>query len=250
MFALALYFALSPFSILLGVFAVGAIIKYGHLIAEARGKLNGTVFSRNTYGAYMRTKVTPTNPSTPSQSAVRARFADASQAWRGLGIATLTAWRAIAVQFTRTNVFGDNVPLTGFNLWVRLNRNLQEIGLALLTSPPAPTTVEGVTGLTITPNATAGTFLIAFTPTPTPADHYMIVQATPGVSAGIKFLGGQYRTIGVLPPASASTVNIFADYTDKFGDMTVGLTYGVRVKFVEGNTGIPSTPFEAIAVAV
>lgn len=240
----------TPVGLMFGLFTFGAIIKFGHLISDARGKLNGTVFSRNTYGAYMRAKVTPVNPQTSFQAAVRNRLSDASQAWRGITEDERTGWNAIAVQFTRSNIFGDNVPLTGFNLFVRLNRNLLEIGLPLITQAPKPTTVEGVTSLAITPNATAGTFGVAYAPTPTPANHYMIVRATPGFGAGRSFFGGQFRVIGVLPPASASPLAAIADYVDRFGPLAVGQKYAVRVNFVHGLSGIDSTPLEARAIAV
>ena len=34
------------------------------IVADIRNKLNGSVFSKNRYGAYVRTKVTPVNPQT------------------------------------------------------------------------------------------------------------------------------------------------------------------------------------------
>jgi len=227
-----------------------ALIKFGQGVADARGKLNGLVFSRNTYGAYMRTKVTPINPQTTHQATSRVRLADAAQAWRGITDNERKSWNSIAVQFSRTSIFGDNVPLTGFNLFVRLNKNLLQIGLPLISTPPAPSTVEGITGLTITPNATANTFGLAFTPTPTPADHYLVVRATPGFGAGRTFFGGQYRVIGVTAPATASPLAIHADYIDRFGPLIIGQKYGVSINFVHALSGIPSTPQQAVAIAV
>ena len=41
-----------------------AKIKMTAIVADMRNKLNGSVFSRNRGGAYIRTKVTPINPQT------------------------------------------------------------------------------------------------------------------------------------------------------------------------------------------
>jgi hypothetical protein len=48
-------------------------VLYGQIISEARGKLGGLVASKNTYGNYMRNKVTPANPQTTEQVAARNR---------------------------------------------------------------------------------------------------------------------------------------------------------------------------------
>ena len=52
-----------------------AKIKFGMMMTDARGKLGGQVFSKNKGGAYVRTKVTPSNPQTIAQTTRRALFA-------------------------------------------------------------------------------------------------------------------------------------------------------------------------------
>ena len=61
-----------------------AKIKLSAIVSEMRGKLNGSVFSKNRGGAYIRTKVTPVNPQSLAQGLVRATLTNLSQAWRGL----------------------------------------------------------------------------------------------------------------------------------------------------------------------
>jgi hypothetical protein len=51
-----------------------AKINFGQTVNDARGKLGGTVFSKNKSGAYTRRKVTPANPRTVAQSRVRNFF--------------------------------------------------------------------------------------------------------------------------------------------------------------------------------
>ena len=41
------------------------------IVADIRNKLNGSVFSKNRYGAYVRTKVTPVNPQSTAQQNTR-----------------------------------------------------------------------------------------------------------------------------------------------------------------------------------
>lgn len=59
-------------------------LKFGAIVVDGRGKIGGHVASKNGAGAYLRTKVTPTNPQTARQSFVRALFAAITAAWSGL----------------------------------------------------------------------------------------------------------------------------------------------------------------------
>ena len=101
-----------------------------------RGHTGGTVFSKNTFANYIRNKVSPVNPDTPAQSLVRSRFTSLSQDWRGLTQAQIRAWNQGAQAFAHTNVFGNNVPLTGFNLFKQLNQNLLAAGAATIDDIP------------------------------------------------------------------------------------------------------------------
>lgn len=56
-------------------------IKYGAGIVDGSGKLNGWVASKNRGGSYMRTKVTPLNPSTSAQQNARGILGSLSTQW-------------------------------------------------------------------------------------------------------------------------------------------------------------------------
>jgi hypothetical protein len=224
-------------------------VKYGQMIAEARGKVAGLVASRNTYGAYMRQKVSPVQPRTSYQLAVRSFLAAASQAWRGISATEQAQWNLIAPTYSRTNVFGDRAPLTGFNLFVQLNRMRQILGLALLTTPPVPTAVSGINLATLAVVSGGPTYTITFTPTPLAANMYAVMYATPGLSPGISFIGGNTRVIGVAPPATASPIEAHVDYSAKFGPLTSGLKYAIQIQIVHGPSGITSALSQATCIA-
>lgn len=218
-----------------------ALIKMGQLISEARGKHGGSVFSRNTYGAILRQKVSPIQPCTSAQLAVRAALAAMAQAWRGLTEAQRASWILTAPSFARTNVFGDKVPYTGFNLYGYLNRMRQVIGLPLLTSCPQPQAVSGLTSLGLSVAAAVPTYSITFSPSPVPADMYIVFYASPGLSQGITFIGANLRVLGVAPPATASPVNALADFEELFGAPVEGDKYTLQAIIVNGPSGITST---------
>jgi hypothetical protein len=84
-------------------------MKFGAFVVAGSGKIGGHVASRNRSGAFLRTKVTPTNPQTGAQNAVRSLLASLSSAWRSLTGAQRAAWNGAVSAFPRTNVFGDIV---------------------------------------------------------------------------------------------------------------------------------------------
>ena len=231
-----------------------ALIKFGQIIAEARGSLAGTVFSRNTAGSYMRQKVSPVQPRTPAQTLVRTLLTAVAQAWRGLTEAERIAWNTVAVIFTNVNVFGDNVPLTGFGLHSKLNRNRQEINEALLTEPPAQTEVEGLTDLSVViDNAEIvlnDRIKITFAPA-FPVTQKSILYATAPLSAGVSFVKAEFRKIDVLVDTDLSPVSIGDAYFAVFGIIPpAGTKAFVKLRPIVITAGISGTELRASDLAV
>lgn len=211
--------------------------KWGMMMVDGSGKLGGQVASKNRGGSYVRTKVTPTNPNTSAQAAVRNRLTSFSQGWRALSAAQLAAWNAAVSDFAKTDIFGDVKQPSGINLYTKLNSNLQEVGSSAIVNPPLPQSVEAV--ITVSATAAAGTpaFSVIFTPTPVPANTAFILRATAQVSPGISNLSGKFRNIDVLPAAGTSPENALAAYTAKFGTLVAGRKIGVELVPVNTVTG-------------
>lgn len=212
-----------------------AKVKFTAFMADARGKLNGTVFSKNRGGSYTRTKVTPSNPQSVAQTVVRQRLAAFSAGFRALTAAQILAWNNAVSDFLGTNVFGDTVTPTGLQLYVKINSNLAAIGVAPLSDPPSPTALSVLTATIASLTNAAFTVSLASITT----DETYVIEATAPVSPGRTFLKNEYRVIttvagtGVAIPAQ----NIFAAYSTKFGAPVTGQRVGLRVKVIHETTG-------------
>lgn len=215
-------------------------VLWGSLAVDGSGKLGGHVYAKNRGGNYVRTKSTPINPQTASQSDVRTSFTSISQAWRALTAAQQVAWNTAVANFKTTDVFGSLRTPSGSNLFMRLNRNLHTIAVAVISDPPAPSTTLSPT--TITPAAAAGaaTFTVAFTPTPIPAGYKMVIRATAQQSPGKTFLKNAYRVVQVVAAAGTSPTNFEAAYVAKFGALVAGNKIGVSIAFYSSTTGLKS----------
>lgn len=193
-------------------------VKYGAIVTEGRGKINGFVASRNKAGAYFRTKVTPSNPDTTYQAAVRSRLASRSQAWKGLTDIQRTAWNSAVGDFTKTDVFGDTQTPSGFNLYVALNNNIINIGESALTTPPVPQSVIAFTSLSVAAANGAQTLTVTFAAA-IAATEKILLFATPAVSPGKSFVKNLYRQIGVLTSTDTSPYDAETEYIAKFGSI-------------------------------
>jgi len=225
-----------------------ALIKFGHLGAtDIRGTTGGTTFSKNRGGAYVRRRVVGTNPQTPAQTSVRNEFGTLSQAWRTISQVRRDTWINATIQFPRLNKLGDTFHLSGLNLFKSLNQNLFDAGLGRINVAPAPVGTSNVSSLSFVP-LSAGTMIVTFSATPTPANNYTLVYASPQVSPGINFLKNRMRIIEVLAPATATGVDVYAAYLAKFGDVIVGQRMNLGFVAVNGVTGEKSPMITATAI--
>lgn len=225
-----------------------AKVLFTAIVADIRGKLNGTVFSKNRGGAYTRTKVTPSNPRTTAQNTVRQRLATYAQGWRALSATAMAAWQSAVENYKKTDIFGNIKNPSGINLYVKINANLTEAGQAAITSPALPGAVTGPVTLALTGAAGTPALSLAFTVTPVVAGMTWIVYATPQVSPGVTFVKNQFRKLTTIAAAATSPDNILTVYTAKFGALVAGQKVFVQVVAVNNTTGQKSPPLSASAI--
>lgn len=227
-----------------------AKLKLSAIVSEMRGKLNGSVFSKNRGGAYVRTKVTPVNPQSIAQGAVRAALTNLSQGWRGLTEAQRAAWNSAVSNFTGTDIFGDIKTPSGINLYNKLNLNLNAIGVAPINTPPMAVSVGFFDSLIIIADASSGTVAATYTAVGASAGQTVVVEATPCVSSGKSFVKSEFRQIATFAGDAASPQAIGASVVAKFGAMTVGQKIFVRLKFVDNTTGVSGQYTSASTIVV
>lgn len=223
-------------------------MKFGAIVVDGRGKVGGHVASKNRYGAYLRTKVTPVNPQTAKQVNVRARLSGLAQDWRGLTAAQRLAYNNAVSDYKKTNIFGDIQNPTGFNLFVLLNMNLLNIGEAQQSTPPLPGSPAAITSASLVSDVSDAKIEITFAPAVGLDNHY-IVKATPALSAGKSFVKSEYRQIDVLDNADASPVNLMAAWSAVFGAApAAGTKIFVQLIPILDATGQAGLPYEVSAV--
>lgn len=219
--------------------------KWGAIVVDGRGKIGGHVASKNRSGSYFRTKVSPVNPQSSFQSAVRAIFTTLSQAWRSLSTAQIAAWNAAVDNFKGTNVFGDIKTPSGMNVFMRLNQNIVNVGGSQINVPPTDLSSPDGTEFTATSDVSDTEVELTWASGAVPASTVRVVEATPPVSPGVSFVKNQFRVIANIAAAAVSPQDVWADYVAKFGAPVAGQKIIVRMKDVSLTTGLTSPYYYA-----
>lgn len=221
--------------------------KFGAIVVDGRGKIGGHVMTKNRQGAAMRTKVTPIHRSSNDQQEAKSRFSVLSTSWRSLTPAERGSWDSAAPDYKKSNIFGDSYSPTGKNLFMIVNQGLMLAGEAAVNTPPENIPADALTALSVASNTTAAQTL-TFAPTPVPADHVLVIEATRPLSAGVASPGKTFRSIQNIAAAAATPANTFAAYSAKFGTPTTGKKIFFRAFLINLTSGNRSLPLQTSSI--
>lgn len=219
-----------------------AKVNYGGVVMDARGKMNGLVYSKNKFGPFVRTKVTPTNRNTAAQAQVRANFGELSKQWSSLlTAAERVDWTNLAQNYPRRDVFGNTKVLTGFNMFLSVNQILLQLGQTPHETAPIDqsiTPIPTVAGVAFTTSA------LTFSQTAAAAtDTVFYVFGSSQTNAGTVPPANRYRYIGSPAPATGTfpaVIDVTALYEPIFGVPVSGLPLGLLISSVNTNNGAVS----------
>ena len=208
-------------------------------IADARGSINGTVYSRGIGGLYMKNRVKPLNPQSARQSAVRSQLASLSSGWRALTDAQREAWSAQADNYPATNRVGETYKPSGYQLYMTLNSNLNAVNAPIISVPVAP---KGNTAAIIDSSImelTAGVLTTGSVTLDTAysADEFILIEATGGLSTGISSPSSSLFKRITSDDSAAATTAFTSDYISVLGSPAVGTKVFIKVFLVDADTG-------------
>lgn len=223
--------------------------KFGSIVVDGRGKIGGHVVSKNRSGSYIRTKVTPVNPRTSSQTLIRTSFGTFSQLFRTLTAAQVAAWNAAVDLWKTTNIFGDSVKPSGFNLFVRLNQNISIAGAGTISNPPTPVMERLSFGCTAVVDVSENTFTVTIGGAAS-ANAMAVFSATPPLSPSVSYVKNLIRIIDKSAADIPGPVTLHQAYIAKFGRLPiVGEKVVLEVTLIDYITG-QRFPAEQIPVTI
>lgn len=239
-----------------------ALVRFGQGVAEMRGSIGGTTFSRSRNGATARNRTVPVNPNTQAQADLRYLFSQVAANFSQLSATNKEQWDEYASLLSFwTNRLGEPYTPSGRQVFQYCNTNLilttailaggtpptyQFDGsvyqvtpdMSLLTKPDPPLFTGGDKAFTATLTATALTTLESdanFVPPSSITDKQMIiVEATPVVNPTQRNLKNRYRLLQAYDASVAGILDILTEYNLRFtgSGYSAGQKIGVRMMTV------------------
>jgi hypothetical protein len=211
------------------------------------GKLGLTVTYPGRTGLIRRSWVVPANPQTAEQLVVRSRLANTATAYDALTESQQDAWIAAAAQEQSRPTLGQSGPLTGLQLYVKINANLSLAGEAAVTTPPAKPafTPLPITALTLT-NA-GGVLAVKLACSDDLPINVMVFAGAPQNSGTRRPI--TLNCLGGAPAVSGGFSVITTLWTAKFGDAAAGQRLFVRCHEINNGWAGPSLAVTALVPA-
>ncbi len=167
-----------------------ARISFSPLIVEASGKVKDTVFSRWKGRPYIRSRVTPANPKTAAQTAVRESMARCVDLWQSLTADVKANWNTYASPFS----------ISGYNAFVKANRALEQAG-SILTVTNVSALLNGLDTLAATTGVASGEIDLDWTGGSVGADKFAYVLSR---ESGLDALNLEQSTTTLISALSAT----------------------------------------------
>ena len=211
------------------------------------GKRGLNVSMDGKFGQVSRTLAIPGNPRTPAQASVRTIFSRVTRGWRALQETQRAAWMAAATEVKSVSRLGQRGPLSGFQLFAKINCTLEQFGEDQVTVPPAQPQFTDLAPENLVITNTAGVIALKLTCPNSPGEN-TIVRGSKPLSQGVEVCK-DFRILGLCPEPVGGTADITGLYTARYGAPVVGKKVYVQVnQFVGGWESLPTT-FSAIVPA-
>ena len=202
------------------------------------GKLGLTVTWHGRNGQVRRILAIPKNPRTDRQLEVRDLLLQQARRFDALTDVQQDAWNVAAAGFHSTPSLGQSGPLTGLQLFVRINCKLGLLGQDAVDVPPVAPQFPALApqGLVIT--NTTGVVAVKLTCLGNPGEN-TVLRASPPQNSAVRACRN-FRIIGTCPAPAAGSADITSLYVAEFGAVPVGKRLFVQAStMVDGFESLP-----------
>lgn len=225
-----------------------AKIKTSALVADIKGTVGGNVFASNKGGNYVRRGKKPTNANTEKQQVVRSLFGAMSGAWRSLTDADRRSWIEGAVNFPYMDSLGEMKIYSGQQLFNKLNNNLTQYGLPIISRCPTPQSFPSIEFTAITNDITGNILTVTLDignagGVTVPNNFLLVLSGTAPLSNGITSPSRQrFKNLTVFADGESTVdLDISPMYTSEFGLLIVGDTSFIGAQLINTISGEAST---------
>jgi hypothetical protein len=202
------------------------------------GKLGLTVTWHGRNGQLRRILAIPKNPRTDAQLEVRDLLQQQARRFDALTDVQQDAWNVAAAGFHSTPSLGQSGPLTGLQLFVRINCKLGLLGQDAVDVPPVAPQFPALAAKGLVITNTDGVVAVTLTCPGNPGEN-TVLRACPPQNSAVRACRN-YRIIGTCPAPVGGSADITSLYVAEFGAVPVGKRLFVRASTMVG--GFESLP--------
>ena len=209
------------------------------------GSLGGQTSSHNRAGQYRRARRAPTQPvGTGRRGIIRAAFGAASSGWSGITDAQRAAWASFADGTPYTDALGQSIRLTGHQMFVAVNTQLQNCGVAINPVPP-------LSNVTMAPTVSVATLTHLGVGTLTLnagglVTDFVLISFSKPQGSGRSFVGNYWQQLHIQANVVAATL-FGPAYIAQFGAVNVGQKVFYKLTPVN-QYGVTGTPTKGVII--
>jgi hypothetical protein len=203
------------------------------------GKYGQSVTWQGRNGLIRRILVTPANPRTDRQIQVRELLAEQTRRFDTLTDAQQDAWNVAGTGDQSRPSLGQSGPLTGLQLFVRVNCKLGLLGQQTVDVPPTAPQFPDLAPQSLVITNTGGVVAVKLTCPTDPGDS-TVLRASPPQNSAVRACRN-FRIIGVCPTPVGGAADITGLWKAEFGVVPVG-----KRLFVKASTMVDG--FESLAL--
>lgn len=212
------------------------------------GSIAGTTHSHNRAGQYTRNRRSPVQPvGTGRRAFIRSKFGASSTAWSALTSTQQAAWTTYSDSHPITDSLGQSIKLTGHQMYVAINTQLQNCGQAVNATPPVSAATVAPVVTVYTAVASTGVVTITMTASGTASDFILVAFARPQ-SAGRSSVSAFWQA-DHLPGNSLGNATEGTKVVAQFGALVAGQRLFLKLTPVNqyGVTGTPLIQFATVS---
>lgn len=220
-----------------------ALVKYGLIITEIKGKLNGQVLQGGNNSKILRGNSNKKNSKSNALNQSTSLLVQVTSQFKLLTPGEHASWVVAAASWPFIDKFGNTYYGNAFQCFTAYNRNLLTIGGTIVGNANAVTPSVNVGPFSFTSSTIAD---VTITPTTVLAtDQYYLVYASPGYSKGRNMNNPSLKFLGAINMNGAAELKITSYYNAVFGDFIK--TSKVIFKITQVN---PDYPFAYFPVTI
>jgi hypothetical protein len=229
-----------------------AVIQFGAIVTNAKGKIGGHYLSNSLGGATILSnpKVNKgayakgsagVSGSTYNRSQVSSTLLLVVKSWKNVSAANKLAWQAAAPNFPTVNKLGQPVKPSAYHCYVHINYMYYLNHGTLLSSPPAVQVGVLPPVFTITTLSSAAQ-VINISPA-IPSGYNGYIKATRSLSPGVKPTASDFTTVDYASAATTGSLTITTQYNARFGAPVTGNMVWFQMHLSSLVTGLLGTPY-------